>query len=163
MGEILAPYGIRGWIKVRTHTEEPATMLGYPAWALKPPHVAQWQERTLVAGRMHAGALVAQLSGVDSREAALRLKGWQIGVPRSAMPKAPPGEIYWADLVGLTVVNRAGTALGTVTEVTAHGAHPLLRVASPAGSERMIPYVPAIVLQVDVDAGRIEVDWDESY
>lgn len=166
MGEVLAPYGIRGWVKVRTHTEEPAAMLGYPAWALRPPHAAQWQEWALVTGRMHAGTLVAQLSGVDGREAALRLKGWLIGVPRSAMPKAPPGEIYWADLLGLAVVNPAGIALGTVTEVTAHGAHPLLRVAPPAGSarsERMIPYVPAIILHVDADAGRIEVDWGENY
>jgi hypothetical protein len=67
-----------------------------------------------------------------------------------------------AKLLNLLVAG-AKLALGTVTEVTAHGAHPLLRVAPPAGSERMIPYVPAIVLQVDVDAGRIEVDWGESY
>jgi 16S rRNA processing protein RimM len=166
MGEVLAPYGIRGWIKVRTHTEEPAALLRYAVWRVKSPDAVQWQERALVAGRMHSGVLVAQLSGIASREAALALKGWQIGVPRAAMPAAGAGEVYWADLVGLAVVNRAGIALGTVAEVTAHGAHPLLRVELPTGSagfERLIPYVPAIVERVDVAAGRIEVDWGEDY
>lgn len=166
MGEVLAPYGIRGWIKVRTHTEEAAALLRYPAWWAKSPRVAQWQELTLVAGRMHSGVLVAQLAGMATREAALAMKGWEIGVPRAAMPAASPGEIYWADLVGLIVVNRAGITLGTVTGVTAHGAHPLLQVGSSAGSavpERLIPYVPAIVERIDVAAGRIEVDWGEHY
>ncbi len=166
MGEVAAPYGVRGWVKVRAHTEEPQTLLRHATWRVKSPRAAEWQEKELVAGRVHADMLVAQLSGVASREAALALKGWWIGVPRSALPAARPGELYWADLVGMTVVNRAGVTLGKVAEVTTHGAHPLLRVARAAGSsgpERLIPYVPAIVLRVDVQGGLIDVDWGEDY
>lgn len=113
-------------------------------------------------GRMHADTVVAQLAGVDSREAALALKGSEIAVPRAALPAASANEIYWADLVGLDVVNREGVALGRVVGVTEHGAHPLLRVAPPegaAGAERLIPYVPAHVDRVDLAARRIDVDW----
>ena len=63
-------------------------------------------------------------------------------------------------------MNRQGVALGEVAEVVAHGAHPLLRVARPpgqAGPERLIPYVPAIVDRVDLEARRIDVDWGADY
>jgi ribosomal 30S subunit maturation factor RimM len=64
------------------------------------------------------------------------------------------------------VRNRTGVLLGEVVGMTEHGAHPLLRVARPAGTpgpERLIPYVPAIVDHVDVAAGRIDVDWGEDF
>jgi 16S rRNA processing protein RimM len=72
-------------------------------------------------------------------------------------------------LKGLAVVNRAGVPLGEVRGVVAHGAHPLLRVAAPDGAaneskdERLIPYVPAIVDRVDIEARRIDVDWEADY
>jgi 16S rRNA processing protein RimM len=61
------------------------------------------------------------------------------------------------------VVNRQGVTLGKVAEVLAHGAHPLLRVSGATGPERLIPYVAAIVLRVDLDARRIDVDWGEDF
>ena len=115
---------------------------------------------------MHSGALVVALEGVDTREAAHALKGSRVGVPRTALPAPTEGEIYWDDLTGLAVLNRAGVLLGRVAGMTEHGAHPLLRVERPAGSagpERLIPYVPAIVDRVDLPGGRIEVDWGEDY
>jgi 16S rRNA processing protein RimM len=166
MGAVSAPFGIQGWVKVRPHTGEPDALLGYAAWWVKAPHVDHWQQMELVAGKMHAGTLVAQLGGVAGRDAALALRGCAIGIPRSALPPAEPGEIYHSDLGGMAVVNRDGVVLGTVAGVTAHGAHPLLRVVRAApgpGSERLIPLVPAIVVGIDAAAGRIEVDWGEDW
>jgi 16S rRNA processing protein RimM len=117
-------------------------------------------------GRLHSGSLLVALTGLDTREAALALKGAQVGVRRSALPAAGKDAYYWSDLTGLAVRNRAGVLLGEVAGLTEHGAHPLLRVARPAGAqgaERLIPFVPAIVDRVDIDAGRIEVDWGEDY
>jgi 16S rRNA processing protein RimM len=82
------------------------------------------------------------------------------------LPAAGTGEIYVDELVGLAVANRAGAVLGEVAEVVEHGAHPLLQVARPEGSPgaaRLIPFVPAIVVEVDVDARRIVVDWGEDF
>jgi 16S rRNA processing protein RimM len=166
LGGVLGPYGVHGWLKVRSFAEAPETLLGYATWWLKPARGPGWRECERVAGRMHSGVLIAQLRGVDSREAALAMKGFEIGVPRSALPKVAADEIYWSDLTGLAVKNRAGVLLGEVRGVTEHGAHPLLQVARPAGApgaERLIPYVPAIVLRVDPVAGEIEVDWGEDY
>jgi 16S rRNA processing protein RimM len=166
LGEVLGPYGVRGWLKVRSFTEAPDTLLGHATWWLKPARGSEWREYTRLAGRMHSGTLIAELGAIDTREAALAVKGFEIGVPRAALPTADEGEFYWDDLTGLAVVNRAGVLLGGVCGMTEHGAHPLLRGARPPGSpgpERLIPFVPAIVSRVDVEAGRIEVDWEEDY
>ncbi len=77
---------------------------------------------------MHSGALVVALGGVGTREAALAMKGFEVGVPRNVLPAAVEGEIYWDDLTGLCVMNRAGVVLGKV-----RGPYPAWRAPSPQG------------------------------
>lgn len=166
LGEVVGPYGVRGWLKARPHTEAPDALLAYPSWWLKGRGAREWREYRQVAGRVHSGTVLAQLDGVDSRESAAALTGFEIGVPRAALPAAAEGEVYWTDLEGLAVRNRAGVLLGVVSSVAEFGAHPVLRVARPAGSagpERLIPWVPAIVAGVDLEARTIDVDWGEDY
>jgi 16S rRNA processing protein RimM len=166
LGEVVGSYGVRGWLRVRPYSADPEALLGFAAWRLKPARGRDWREVTKVDGRMHSGALLVALDGVDTREAALAMKGFLVGVPRAALPAAADDELYWDDLTGLAVRNRTGVLLGEVVGLTEHGAHPLLRVARPAGTpgpERLIPYVPAIVDRVDVVAGRIDVDWGEDF
>ena len=168
MGEIVGPYGVRGWLKVRSFAESPTALLDFAEWWSKPKRGSAWKKMSRLDGRLHSGSLVVALDGVDTREAALAMKGFEVGVPRSTLP-AVEGEIYWEDLRGFTVVNRSGVLLGEVRGVVEHGAHPLLQVAVPdeavAGQqrERLIPYVPAIVDRIDVDEGRIEVDWEADF
>jgi 16S rRNA processing protein RimM len=166
LGEVLGSYGVRGWLRVRPYTAAPETLLGFADWWVKPARGGEWRAMRRVEGRMHSGAVLAALDGLESREAALALKGALVGVPRAALPDAGDDELYWDELTGLAVLNRAGVVLGKVVGVTEHGAHPLLRVARPpgaAGQERLIPFVAAIVDRVDVAAGRIDVDWGEDY
>jgi 16S rRNA processing protein RimM len=163
MGRIMAPHGVRGWVKVRPLSETPAALLDYKKWWVRDAPDATWRETRQTAGRMHSGVLLVALEGVATREQALLLRGADVGVSRTALPKTKKDEIYWVDLEGLDVVNRQGVTLGKVAEVLAHGAHPLLRVSGATGPERLIPYVPAIVLRVDLDARRIDVDWGEDF
>lgn len=166
MGRILSPHGVRGWVKVQPVSETPEALLDYPAWWIRPPGASAWRELRRAAARMHSGFMLASLAGVATREDALTLRGAEIGIPRAALPRPGKNEIYWVDLHGLDVVNRNGVALGTIAEVVAHGAHPLLRVTRPAGHpgpDRLIPYVSAIVDRVDMEGRRIEVDWGEDY
>jgi 16S rRNA processing protein RimM len=171
MGQVLLPYGVQGWIRVRPYTEEPETLLSFTGWWLRRPGGAQaaetpWVERTLRGGRRHGESLLALLDGVESREAAMQLKGSEIAVLRALLPEVTGNVIYQADLVGLEAINLQGVVLGRVVEVTDFGAHPLLRVCAHGEgtrSGRWIPYVAAHVVRVDVAAGRIEVDWGEDF
>jgi len=166
MGRILVPHGVRGWVKVQPVSQAPEALLDYATWWMRSPRDSTWREVRKTAGRMHSGVLLVALAGVDNREDALALRGAEVGVPRAALPRTKQDEIYWIDLEGLAVVNREGAMLGEVAEVLAHGAHPLLRVARPAGDvgpDRLIPYVAAIVDRVDLAARRIDVDWGEDF
>ena len=169
MGRVIAPYGVKGWLKVHAYTDDRATLLDYPAWWIRPragsaKAAGGWREFAIEASREHGAALIAQLAGIGDREAAAALKGADIGVPRAALPEADENEIYYSDLVGLTVMNRQGVPLGRVASVQDFGAHPVLCVTGAAGTaERMIPFVGAYVDGVDVAAGRIDVDWQLDY
>ncbi len=169
LGEVLAPYGVRGWLKIRPYTALPGALLDFTTWGLRRPDSEFWHEQKRLDGRLHGDTVLAQLDGVGTREEALALRGTQIGVARAALPRAATGEIYWIDLLGLAVVNRSGVHLGEVAAVDHFGAHPILRLrmagseetVSPA--ERLIPYVPAYVDAVDLVARRIDVDWQPDY
>jgi 16S rRNA processing protein RimM len=152
-------------VKVQPLTSETETLLGHTQWWVRPRgSEGAWQAHTLESGRRHGATLLAQLSGLPDREAAARLSGSDIGVPRSSLPPAGEGEYYWADLTGLAVVNREGVTLGVVTSIEDYGAHPVLRVAPVQGTAvLLIPFVPAYVDRVDMPGRRIEVDWQPDY
>ena len=134
-----------------------ATLAALPAWWL------DGEERRVEHTKMHSAWLLAKLAGIETREQALALKGKAIAVPRAALPEPADGIYYWADLVGLEVVNREGVALGCVTDVTGYGAHPVLQVSAAGAAVRLIPYVPAYVERVDLERRRIDVDWQPDY
>ena len=163
MGRVAAPYGVKGWVKVLPLTAEPQTLLAHAQWFVRRRDGQAWQPHALEAGRQHGATLLAQLSGLPDREAAAVLTGADVGVPRTALPAPAQNEYYWADLVGLAVVNRQGVALGVVREVAEFGAHPVLRVDGADGAQRMIPFVAAYVDQVDLPGKRIDVDWQADY
>ena len=108
--------------------------------------------------RRHSGKLLAKLAGIESREAALGLKGHPVLVPRSALPEPEEGRYYWADLIGLEVVNTEGVRLGAVKELFSNGAQDVMALKDGERG-RLLPFVAAVVKRVDLDARRIEVDW----
>ena len=108
--------------------------------------------------------LVAQLEGVDDRDAAAALRGSDVAVLRAELPEAEEGEFYWADLVGLNVVNSEQHDFGRVSRIMQTGANDVLVVTAEAGgSETLIPFIADVIRQVDLKSGRIVVDWGEDY
>ena len=157
---------MRGWVKVAPYGDGPEGLLAQRTWWLRGPG-GKWQARTVIEARAHSGTVVAALEGFGTPEVAATLKGCDVAVPRSALPKARKGEVYHADLVGLDVVNASGRSLGKVVAIESFGAHPLMRVqggeggGDPAG--RLVPFVEPILRSVDLRARRIEVDWEPDY
>lgn len=157
---MIAPYGVQGWVKVKPFTAEPSGLLGYRHW-LVGGRDGQWRQVTLEQARQHGATVVAKLQGVDDRSAAEPLKGWDVAVERASLPPAGPDEFYWADLVGLSVVGSGGAYLGRVERLMATGANDVLVVVGER--ERLIPFVAATVLGVDLGAGTIAVDWEADW
>jgi 16S rRNA processing protein RimM len=162
MGRVAAAYGVNGWLKIQPFTSDPEALGGYGTWWLSMPGHREQQPCRVIAARRHGEFLVAKLEGIESREQAAAYRGTEIAVPRDALPETNDDEVYLSDLAGCEVVNRSGRQLGVVTGVADYGAQPILRVSGDGG-ERLIPFVPAYVLEVDLEANRIDVDWEEDF
>jgi 16S rRNA processing protein RimM len=116
----------------------------------------------LEASRAAVGGVVAKLRGLEDRDAAREWTGAEIVVPRSQLPAAAEGEVYWADLEGLEVRNTVGGVLGKVEGLFATGAHAVLVVRGER--ERLIPFVAGqTVVRVDLAERVIVVDWAADY
>lgn len=155
MGRVVAPYAVKGWLKLQTFTEYLDSLLDYPVWRLG--RNGQWRDYRLLDGKVHGQHLLASLEGVDDRDAADALRGMDVAVLREEMPEADEDEYYWDELIGLEVGNIQGEALGRVVGLLETGAHDVLQVQG--GRMRLIPFVEAYIQSVDVAAGRIVVDW----
>lgn len=160
MGYISGAFGIRGGINVVADTEHPDSLLDYKTWWIG--RDGQWRAYTLVEAAVQPKKLSVTLAGVDDRDKAFALKGCQVAVPRSLMPQAGADEYYWADLVGLAVVNVQGEHLGVVEKLFETGANDVI-VAKDGDIERLLPFVGHVVLKVDLAARIITVDWGLDY
>jgi 16S rRNA processing protein RimM len=161
LGRVSGPYGVRGWVRVYSETEPPENILGYSPWYLQ--RADRWQSYQIEQGRPHGKGVVVKLAGCDDRDAAAVLSGLEIAVKRSQLADdLAPGEYYWADLEGLEVETLDGVPLGRVDHLLATGANDVLVVRGER--ERLIPYLPErVVVEVDLGAGRMRVDWDPDF
>ncbi|MDX9741140.1 MAG: ribosome maturation factor RimM [Gammaproteobacteria bacterium] len=156
-----APYGVRGWLKVHSFTSPPESVLDYDPWRVRVG--GEWKEFRVAEGRVHGKGVVARLEGFDDREAVRTLVGAEVAVERSRLGDPGAGSYFWADLIGAEVVNREGEPLGRVDHLIDNGQQDVL-VIRGGDRERLIPFVQDhYILEVDVEAGRIVVDWGLDY
>ncbi len=167
LGRIVAPFGVKGWLKIHPFGDDPLSWAEMPQWWIAADADAplpDWKPLTLRVCKEHGTALVVSFDEITDRTPAEALKGWFIGAPREAMPETAEDEYYWDDLIGLSVENLAGEALGVVHGLLSTGAHDVLRVRDDGRQEeRLIPFVPAYVAEVDIPAARIRVDWHKDW
>jgi len=159
MGRIVAPFGVKGWVKIDPYTAAAKNLLAYPKWLIGDG--AHWQERKVGEARTQGRMVVARFDGCDDRDAADRFRGKQIAVPREQLPKARPNEYYWADLIGLRVVNEAGRDFGQVVRILETGANDVLVVQGER--ERLIPFIADAIAAVDLQDGLMRVNWDADF
>jgi 16S rRNA processing protein RimM len=159
MGRIVAPFGVKGWIKVEPWTAAAQNLLAYPAWWIGEGE--DWQERKVGESRTQGRMVVARFDGCADRDAAVALRGKQVAVPRAQLPRPQPNEYYWADLIGLRVVNEAGQDFGQVVRILETGANDVLVVQG--GRERLIPFIADTIAAIDLQGGLMRVNWDADY
>ena len=167
VGRIADAWGIKGWFKVLPHSARPEALFSSKRWFLQAPGDSSKVFRLPVReAKEHSDCIVAASAEVPDRTAAEALRGARVFVPRSSFPTPGDDEYYWVDLIGLSVVNREGVALGTVRELMANGPQTTLVLAAEQDGkavERLIPFVAAFVDSVDLAGRLITVDWQADY
>ena len=145
VGKLGSTYGIRGWLRIYSSTEQAESIFDYQPWFLKIK--GEWQPT----------------------EVAQTLANVEIGVDLSVFPELEEGDYYWHDLIGCSVVNLEGYTMGTVTEMMETGSNDVLVVKANTKDafgkqERLIPFLyEQVVKRVDLTTKTIEVDWDAGF
>ena len=187
MGRIVAPYGVFGWLKIVPDTEAFDGLFDYDNWWLGKGD--DWREMVVETAKVHNDVIVVKLKGIDDRDAALACKGKQIAIPRAQLPEAEENEYYWSDLIGLRVKNLQDIDFGLIVDVFETGANDVIvvkpDVVEPSADEsivtdkaqasktkadvkeklqeRLLPFTAAVVLEVDIKAKTMLVDWDADF
>ena len=149
-----AAHGIRGEVRVKTHTGAPLALGDYG------PLTVEDGPRTLEVERLREADTVAivKFHGIDDRTAAEALTGLGLYVERDALPEPEDDDtFYHADLIGLPVEDAAGERLGEIVAVVNFGASDLLEIQPPEGTTVYLAFTADFVTLVDVDAGRVVI------
>ena len=189
VGRILDAWGLKGGFKVQAYAADPQALYSSRRWFLKPAEQLPLRRAVPKPARPGATAfalpellritsakeqgevVVATAQEVPDRDSAEGLRGARVFVSRTSFPTASTDEYYWIDLIGLSVVNREGASLGTVTGLLDTGPHAVLRLRrdeatpemKPDEAERLVPFVAAYVDRVDLPGRLITVDWGLDY
>jgi 16S rRNA processing protein RimM len=173
VGQIGRPHGIRGEVSVLVRTDDPD--LRFKPGSVLATEPGSRGPLTVVAARWHSGRLLVGFAGYSDRDEAEELRGTLLVVDSAEVGPAGPEEFRDYDLIGLDVITRSGEPVGVVTDVLHHG-QDLLVVAPPGAGEAggrpvpgrssakaargeiLVPFVAAIVPEVDLEAGRLVID-----
>ena len=160
VGRISGVFGIKGWVKVFSFTDARENILNYSPWLLKKD--SETKVVNVIDGNLQGKAVVAQLDGVSDRDQAASLMGWDIFITPDQLPKAAKDEYYWSDLLGLNVETNEGVPLGIVDSLLETGANDVVIVKGDR--ERAIPFLQGkTIINIDLDAGKMVVDWDPDF
>jgi len=176
LGRIAGVYGIKGWVKIVSSTRPIDAILDYEEWFVGHPGAVKFAT-PLLEGKPHTSGLIAQINNakgqpIEDRDEAARLVGAEIAVRRSAMPPTEGDEIYWFDLVGMTVQSSEGAELGEVIELTSNGAQDILIVRDTSGAldedgkplQRLIPFVRGPIIEsVSLETKLIVAHWQPDW
>lgn len=167
LGTVTAPHGVRGEVRIRTFTAQAEDLVAYGD-LYDERGERRFEVRPVGSVR---GAIIARILGIADRDAAERLRGLNLCVPRTALPDPELEEYYHVDLLGLRAelvsdgdspedgarAVPACAILGAVTAIDDFGAGPVLEIAVADGPPLLVPFTRTVVPWVDVDAGRIGI------
>lgn len=154
LGVFGAPHGVRGQLRLKSMTGEPADIGRYG------PLTTEDGSRTFRILALHplkADMLVSRIEGVDDRDSAAALTNTGLYVERTRLPAPDEDEFYHADLIGLVAEDPDGSVLGRVAAVLNFGAGDLLAVRRDGSEDRLVPFTRAFVPVLDFAGGRLVV------
>lgn len=160
MGYIKGAFGVKGWVKISANTEYTDSLLDYPQWRLT--RNGKSIMLAIENGKLNGDELQVKFEQINDRDAAHELRGYTIEINRADFAPAEEDEYYWADLVGMNVVNLQGESLGSVMNLMETGAHDILVIDGEHG-QKLIPFVEQFINEVDNEKRIITADWGLDY
>jgi 16S rRNA processing protein RimM len=152
VGRVLAPFGLKGELKVQALTDNPAR------FRPKAKLFAGQQPVSVATAREAQGYVYLTFKGFPDRTSIEKFRHALLQIPETDLPPLPEGEYYRFQLLGLTIVDRSGTVLGTLDEIIETGANDVYRVHSSEGADVLLPALADVIVSVDLDARRMVVD-----
>jgi len=156
LGVFGAPQGVRGEVRVKSYTSDPAAIGAYG------PLTDASGKRSFALEALRPlkdDMVVARVRGVSAREAAAALTGVELFARRDQLPPPDPDEFYYDDLLGLAAVTRAGENLGKVAALSNYGAGDIIEIAPDRGGETLLlPFSKAVAVEIDFTSGRIVIE-----
>jgi 16S rRNA processing protein RimM len=154
IGRILRPHGVRGEVVVEVTTDDPAARYELGSVLVTEPSSAG--PLTIDGIRPHQGRLLITFEGVEDREQADELRGVRLCVDSAEVePTGDPDEFHDFELVGLAAVDADGKPLGEVLRVEHSPGHEMLVLRLVDGRQGLVPFVSAIVPEVDLAGRRV--------
>jgi len=157
------PHGLRGEVTVQAHTDDPERRFvpGVVFTTEAPAGSGVPRALTLATARLHREIWLLGFEEVPDRTGAEGLRGTRLLVALGDVIDDPDDDEdgwYEDELVGLTVVDTTGATVGEVAGLETGTAQDLLVVTLAGGGEALVPFVEAIVPEVDLEAGRVVID-----
>ena len=150
VGEVLKPQGIRGELKVKPFTDSPETFKEFKSVDI------DGAEYKILSCRTGDGFVYLGLKGVADRNAAERLRGKLLSVPREDAPELPEGRYYIADLLGAEAYFENGAYAGTVKDVLKNATD--VYVLEKDGKDILFPASAGVILKIDIESKRMVLD-----
>ena len=163
VGRIGRPHGIRGEVVIGVRTDEPDLRFAVgsvvdASRSAEDDLPADRAPLKVATVRWHSGQLLVGFAGITDRTAAGDLTGSWLSIDSSQLPATPdPDEFRDHELIGLSVRTTAGEPVGVVTDMLHYG-QDLLVVRRADGGESLVPFVQALVPEVDLGAGVVVID-----
>ena len=155
VGAIAGSYGVNGEVRIKSFCAVPEDIENFTALTSEDGATSF----AITLGRPIKNGFTAQLSDVATKEQADALKGVRLYAARDQLPSLPDDEYYYADLIGMEVLDTGGTSLGQVKSVLNHGAADLLEIAQNGSSSTiLLPFTLEAVPTVDLEKQRIIAD-----
>jgi 16S rRNA processing protein RimM len=159
VGVVTGAHGIRGEVKLKSFTADPAAIASYT-----PLTTSRGETFTITRLRPQKDHFIALLKGVSDRNRAESLRGTELFVERSLLPVTGDNEVYAHDLIGLAVKTESGEKLGTLIDMPNYGAGDLIEIEREGIRETLlIPYAESYVLAEDLENGVITVALPPGY
>jgi len=147
IGKVRRPHGVRGEVVVEIYTDFPERIRPKKTVYLGNKHL----KLVIESQRTHNEGMLLGFEGVTTPEQAGRYRNQVISIPAAEISELPEGEYYFHELLDLRVIDETGKLLGTLTEIIETGANDVYVITSPEGGELLLPAIPEVILDIDLE------------